>query len=95
MAPDRRGWCSSRSTHGAPVKIHTKQGTKVTQVATMLAYSAASGGANGTASRQAARKATNCSTWISGPGVVSASPSPSTISAGLSQPWASTACWAT
>ena len=42
-------------------------------------------GGNGAASRKPARKPTNCVTRISGPGVVSARPSPSTISGAVIQ----------
>ena len=42
-------------------------------------------GESAPASRKAAMKPTNCTTMISGPGVVSAMPSPSSISPGFSQ----------
>ena len=45
--------------------------------------------------RSAPMKPTNCVTMISGPGVVSAMPSPSSISPGASQPKFCTASWAT
>jgi hypothetical protein len=44
--------------------------------------------------RNAPRKATNCTTMISGPGVVSASAKPSSISPGVIQCYCSTACCA-
>ena len=76
----------SFSTNGAPRKIHRKQGVKVTQVASSPPSVPASIGDRPPGSRKAAMKPTNCSTMISGPGVVSAMPSPSSISPGFSQP---------
>src|SRR5262249_33970595 len=76
----------SVSTNGAPRKIHRKQGVNVTQVASKPPSVPAIMGASGPGSRYAAMKPTNCSTMISGPGVVSAIPRPSSISPGLSQP---------
>ena len=76
----------SFSTNGAPRKIQRKHGVKVTQVASRPPSVPASMGESGPGSRNAAMKPTNCSTMISGPGVVSAMPSPSSISPGLSQP---------
>ena len=72
--------------NGAPRKIQRKQGMKVTQVASRPPSVPASIGGNEPGSRNAAMKPTNCSTMISGPGVVSAMPRPSSISPGLSQP---------
>ena len=65
---------------GAPRKIQRKQGVKVTQVASRPPSVPASSGDSVPGSRKAARKPTNCSTMISGPGVVSAMPRPSSIS---------------
>ena len=76
----------SVSMKGAPRKIQRKQGTNVTQVASRPPSVPASRGASAPGSRKAAMKPTNCSTMISGPGVVSAMPSPSSISPGASQP---------
>ena len=84
----------SSSMNGAPAKIHSIDGTKVTQVVIAAPSSPATSGVNGAASRKAAMKPTNCVTRINGPGVVSASPSPSTISDADSQWCASTACCA-
>ena len=61
------------------------------QVVIRAPNAAAIGGEKGAASRQAARKPTCWVTRIVGPGVVSASPSPSAISAALSQPFTLTA----
>ena len=80
--------------YGAPAKIHSIDGTKVTQVVSAAPSKPATSGENGAALRKAARKPTNCVTRISGPGVVSARPRPSTISRAESQPWVSTACCA-
>ena len=66
--------------NGAPAKIHSIDGTNVTQVVIAAPMTPAAIGENGAASRKAARKPTNCVTRISGPGVVSARPRPSTIS---------------
>ena len=76
----------SFSMKGAPRKIHRKHGVKVTQVASSPPSVPASIGDSPPGSRNAAMKPTNCSTMISGPGVVSAMPRPSSISPGLSQP---------
>ena len=76
----------STSMNGAPRKIQRKQGVKVTQVASRPPSVPASIGESEPGSRYAAMKPTNCSTMISGPGVVSAIPRPSSISPGLSQP---------
>src|SRR5712671_664655 len=73
------------SMKGAPRKIQRKQGVKVTQVASSPPSVPASIGDSVPGSRKAAMKPTNCSTMISGPGVVSAMPSPSSISRGPSQ----------
>ena len=75
-----------RSMKGAPRKIHRKHGVKVTQVASSPPRVPARSGLNEPGSRKAAMKPTNCSTMISGPGVVSAMPRPSSISPGASQP---------
>ena len=72
----------SRSMNGAPRKIQRKQGVNVTQVASSPPSVPASIGDSVPGSRKAAMKPTNCSTMISGPGVVSAMPSPSSISPG-------------
>jgi hypothetical protein len=77
---------------GAPRKIQRKQGTKVTQVVRRPPSVAARSGGMSPALRKAPRKPTNCVTMISGPGVVSAMPRPSSISPGRSQLWVSTAC---
>src|SRR5436309_2753916 len=74
------------SMNGAPRKIQKNDGVKVTQVASSPPIVPASIGGSAPESRNAAMKPTNCSTMISGPGVVSAIPSPSSISPGLSQP---------
>ena len=71
--------------NGAPAKIHSIDGANVTQVVMAAPRTPAVTGENGAASRNAARKPTNCVTRMSGPGVVSASPSPSTISGAVSQ----------
>src|SRR4051794_6932690 len=81
--------------NGAPKKIHRKQGVNVTHVARRPPSVPASIGESVPGSRNAAMKPTNCTTMISGPGVVSAIPSPSSISPGCSQPNRSTACCAT
>src|SRR5436190_14962253 len=85
----------SRSTKGAPRKIHRKQGTKVTQVVRMPPSVPASNGLSPVAWRNAPMKPTNWVTMIRGPGVVSAMPRPSSISPGRSQPNLSTASCAT
>ena len=62
-------------------KIHRKHGAKVTQVVSDRAERPPpTQGSSAPGSRNAARKPTNCTTRISGPGVVSARPSPSSIS---------------
>ena len=81
--------------NGAPRKIHRKQGVNVTQVASNPPNTPAVSGDSEPGSRNAAMKPTNCSTMISGPGVVSAMPSPSSISPGFTQWYCSTACCAT
>ena len=53
---------------------------KVTQVVSTAPNVAAASGSSAPASRYAPRKPTNCVTMISGPGVVSAMPRPSSIS---------------
>ena len=73
------------SMKGAPRKIQRKQGVKVTQVASKPPSVPASIGDSVPGSRKAAMKPTNCSTMISGPGVVSAMPRPSSISRGCTQ----------
>ncbi len=82
------------SMNGAPAKIHSIEGTNVTHVVNAAPSTPAVSGVNGAASRKAARKPTNCVTRISGPGVVSARPSASTISGAVNQPLVSTACCA-
>src|SRR5215204_5989652 len=76
----------SCSTKGAPRKIHRKHGVNVTQVASRPPRVPAASGESPPGSRNAAMKPTNWSTMISGPGVVSAIPRPSSISPGCSQP---------
>ncbi len=93
-APASRRLPRSSSMNGAPAKIHSIDGTNVTQVVSAAPSSPATSGVNGAASRNAARKPTNCVTRISGPGVVSARPRPSTISGAVIQPCVSTACCA-
>ena len=73
------------STKGAPAKIQRKQGTKVTHVVSNPPRVAAMSGGRLPGARQAPRKPTNCVTMINGPGVVSAMPSPSSISPGFTQ----------
>src|SRR6266567_3568384 len=73
------------SMNGAPRKIQRKHGVNVTQVASSPPKVPASIGGSAPGLRNAPMKPTNCSTMISGPGVVSAIPSPSSISPGLSQ----------
>ena len=85
-APESWRLARSRSTKGAPAKIHSMDGTNVTQVVMAAPSMPAMTGEKGAASRNAARKPTNCVTRISGPGVVSARPSPSTISGAVIQP---------
>src|SRR5262249_33953615 len=90
-APDNCLFARSGSTNGAPAKIHNMDGTKVTQVVIAAPRTPAVTGEKGAASRDAARKPTNWVTRISGPGVVSASPRPSTISGAVIQPQRCTA----
>ena len=85
-APDNCRLARSGSTKGAPAKIQSIEGTNVTQVVIAAPSTPAMTGENGAASRKAARKPTNCVTRIKGPGVVSASPRPSTISGAVIQP---------
>ena len=66
--------------------MNRKHGTKVTQVASRPPSMPAVSGDSAPGSRKAPMKPTNCSTMISGPGVVSAMPRPSSISPGWSQP---------
>jgi hypothetical protein len=80
---------------GAPRKIQRKQGAKVTQVVSSPPSVPATRGDRPPASRKAPMKPTNWVTMISGPGVVSAMPSPSSISPGASQPKVPTASCAT
>ena len=63
-----------------------KQGTKVTQVVSTPPSAPASRGGRAPGARKAPMKPTNWTTMISGPGVVSAMPRPSSISPGRSQP---------
>ena len=72
-----------------------KLGTKVTQVVSSAPSSPASSGSRSPGLRYAARNATNCTTMIRGPGVVSASARPRTISEADSQPKVPTAAWVT
>ena len=74
------------STNGAPRKIQRKQGVKVTQVVRAPPRMPAASGLTPCALRKAPMKPTNWVTMISGPGVVSAMPSPSSISPGFTQP---------
>jgi hypothetical protein len=85
----------STSTNGAPTRIQRKHGANVTQVVSSPPRVPATSGESPPGSRYAARNPTNCVTMMSGPGVVSAIPRPSSISPGCSQPCVSTACWAT
>ncbi len=71
--------------NGAPRKIQRKHGANVTQVASRPPSVPATIGESPPGSRNAAMKPTNCSTMISGPGVVSAMPRPSSISPGVTQ----------
>src|SRR6266545_4667022 len=72
----------SCSMNGAPSPIKRKLGTKVHHVASSPPSVPASIGDSRPGSRYAPRNPTNCTTMISGPGVVSAMPSPSSISPG-------------
>ena len=90
-APESRRLARNCSTNGAPTKIHNIDGVKVTHVVIAAPTMPAATGENGAGSRNAARKPTNCVTRISGPGVVSARPRPSTISGAVIQRWVSTA----
>src|SRR5262249_17495147 len=85
-APFRGLLSRSRSIKGAPRPIHKKQGTNVHQVASSPPRVPATIGGSEPGCRNAARKPTNCTTMISGPGVVSAMPSPSSISPGRNHP---------
>ena len=90
-APDSRRLERNCSMNGAPAKIHSIDGANVTHVVSAAPMMPATIGENGAALRNAARKPTNCVTRISGPGVVSARPRPSTISGAVIQPLVSTA----
>ena len=70
---------------GAPAKISSIGGTNVTHVVSAEPITPAATGENGAASRYAPRKPTNWVTLMSGPGSVSASPRPSTISGAVIQ----------
>jgi hypothetical protein len=85
-APERCRLPRNCSTNGAPAKIHSIEGVNVTQVVIAAPSTPAVTAENGAASRNAARNPTNCVTRMRGPGVVSASPSPSTISGAVIQP---------
>ena len=85
-APESRRLARNGSTKGAPAKIQSIDGTKVTHVVIAAPRTPAVTGEKGAASRKAARKPTNCVTRMRGPGVVSARPRPSTISGALIQP---------
>src|SRR5262249_9922625 len=76
----------SLSMKGAPTNIQRKQGANVTQVASNPPKVPASRGASDPGLRKAAIKPTNWSTMMSGPGVVSAIPRPSSISVGVIHP---------
>ena len=90
-APESLRLARSCSTNGAPTNIHSIDGVNVTHVVIAAPTMPAATGENGAGSRNAARKPTNCVTRISGPGVVSARPRPSTISGAVIQRWVSTA----
>src|SRR5512134_3720488 len=85
----------SRSTDGAPRKIHRKLGTKVAHAVTSAPTKPAATGSRAPGSLNAARKPTNTTTRISGPGVVSARLNPTAISPEESQPKRMTAAWLT
>src|SRR4029077_5683757 len=76
----------SLSMKGAPTNIQRKQGVNVTQVASNPPKVPANSGDSVPGLRKAAIKPTNWSTMMSGPGVVSAMPRPSSISGGVSHP---------
>ncbi len=84
-APLSALFCRSDSTYGAPRKIQRKQGTNVTHTVMQAVKIAASIGRSIPGVWYAAKKPTNCTTMMSGPGVLSASPSPSSICDGESQ----------
>src|SRR6185437_16631951 len=67
------------SMQGAPRKIQRKHGANVTQVVRIEPITPAAIGDEPVWWKYAPRKATNCTTMISGPGVVSAKASPSSI----------------
>ena len=71
---------------GAPTNTHKKQGVNVTHVVIKAPSVAATIGLSVPGCVQPPIKPTNCRTIISGPGVVSANPSPSIICPGFSQP---------
>ena len=85
-AADNRSFRRTDSMYGPPRKIHRKHGTNVTHVTRIDASVPARNGLIAPGSRKAPMNPTNCTTWMSGPGVVSAIPSPSSISPGASQP---------
>src|SRR6476659_1945641 len=79
------------STNGAPRKIHRKHGANVAQVATTAPIIPATNGSSVPGCWYAPTKPTNSVTMISGPGVLSASPSPVTIWFAESHPYFVTA----
>ena len=74
-----------RSTYGAPTRINKNVGTKVTHVVITAPQVAADQGDSPPGCAQPARNPTCCSTKINGPGVVSASASPSAICGAVTQ----------
>ena len=75
----------NRSISGAPRNTNMKHGTNVTHSVSAVAASPPALPDSAPGARKPVRKPTNCSTRISGPGVVSARPSPASISCGASQ----------
>ncbi len=94
-APESDRFDCKRSMNGAPRKTKVKHGAKVTQSVSIEPAMPPVMPDTGPGERYPARKPTNCSTRISGPGVVSARPRPASISCGDSQWYASTASCAT
>jgi hypothetical protein len=92
--PMRASACS-RSIQGAPSSTSAKLGRNVVHVVSAAPAIAAASRASGALAFHAAMNPTYCSPRMSGPGVVSASASPSSICAGDSQPRSRTACSAT
>ena len=75
------------SMNGAPRNIHRKHGVNVTQVVSTAPSVAAPKGGNPPGWFQPPMNPTNCSTMMSGPGVVSAKPRPSIIWSGFNHPY--------